>query len=327
MKRDLPCSDISDITGVTDGHASAENRGSRSAIDFEATWRFNPLLVRDGTPTGCAWGKWDDRRTERRTYTSPLLGQFYTIDILLSNTLVDCTKDGIAVCTRAGQFGAAQITPPGEQVRCRFERPLESVHLFIPSVTMREVVHRCRPSANEEFVLRDPAYRPDPLLGRFVGALAAAASVNGPMAPLFVESACQSVIAYLVRSQLQRDRAEVRPAGLQSWRLHKVTDFIQANSTTAMSLQAMADQAGLSRMHFAAQFLLATGMTPHRYLTESRLGIARRLLSEGTLSLAEIALETGFHSQAHFTTVFRKSTGLTPGRWRTQAMETDGLTT
>lgn len=255
---------------------------------------------------------------------SPSLEHVYTIEIFLSKTLVDCTKNGIALCTRAGQFGAAQITAPGEQIRCRFERPMKSVHLFVPAATMSEAIRRCQLAAAEEVSLQDPAFRSDPLLGRFVGALTTAASADGPVPPLFVESACQSVIAYLVRAQRQRERSPAQRAGLQSWRLHKVIAFIQANSRTTLSLQAMADEAGLSRMHFAAQFLLATGMTLHRYLTECRLGIAKQLLAEGSSSLAEVAPETGFHSQAHFTTVFRNFTGLTPGRWRYQARQTSG---
>jgi AraC family transcriptional regulator len=36
--------------------------------------------------------------------------------------------------------------------------------------------------------------------------------------------------------------------------------------------------------------------------------------------LVEIALATGFNSQAHFTTSFCEATGVTPARWRRERM-------
>ena len=42
------------------------------------------------------------------------------------------------------------------------------------------------------------------------------------------------------------------------------------------------------------------------------------MLAQGRLSLAEIALETGFGSQGNFNRIFRRRTGQTPGEFRKQ---------
>ncbi|EIM97537.1 AraC family transcriptional regulator [Paraburkholderia hospita] len=107
--------------------------------------------------------------------------------------------------------------------------------------------------------------------------------------------------------------------GLAPWRLKRAIEYIEDNLGEQISLTDLAERAGLSRMHFAAQFKLAMGLSPHAYLTEKRLGAAKSLLAEGRLPIAQIAFAVGFHTQAHFTTVFRKATGLTPKRWREQA--------
>ncbi|WP_262389812.1 helix-turn-helix domain-containing protein [Cupriavidus campinensis] len=323
MRRDFSCADATTMTAADAQAKPCTHAAAQTWLegDAESEWRDNSRLLREESAAACAWGRWSDRRREPRMLTSPLLDRHYTIEILLSDTVVDCHTGGAAVFTRGGQFGAAQVTPPGERVRCRFERPMESVILYIPTATMHETLHRCGRYIPAGFTLEDPRFRADPILGRFVGALSQAASPPDPSTTLFIEHACRTVIAYLVRAQLQSARAPDRPVGLQAWRLRKVMDFIGANATERITLQAMADHVGLSRMHFAAQFLLATGMTPHTYLTEARLGIAKRLLSEGQLALAAIAVQAGFHSQAHFTNVFRKSTGTTPGRWRAEAMD------
>ena len=78
----------------------------------------------------------------------------------------------------------------------------------------------------------------------------------------------------------------------------------------------LAKVAGLSRMHFAAQFRAATGYRPREYLLHQRIEHAKSLLSNTETPLAEVALTVGFCTQAHFSTVFKRVTGETPARWR-----------
>jgi AraC family transcriptional regulator len=85
-----------------------------------------------------------------------------------------------------------------------------------------------------------------------------------------------------------------------------------------LTLVDLAGAAGLSRMHFAAQFRAATGLRPHEYMLRRRVEKARCLLATSEMPIAEVAFSVGFCSQAHFTTVFRRFSGLTPNRWRQQ---------
>ncbi len=63
-------------------------------------------------------------------------------------------------------------------------------------------------------------------------------------------------------------------------------------------------------------FKSSTGMTPHRWLLDARIGRAKQLLLDGDLPLAEVALETGFSEQSHLTRVFRSLVGTTPAAWQ-----------
>jgi AraC family transcriptional regulator len=89
--------------------------------------------------------------------------------------------------------------------------------------------------------------------------------------------------------------------------------------THNISLSDLANVAGLSRMHFAAQFRAATGYRPHDYLLYQRIESAKEILSGTDVPLAQVALTVGFHAQAHFSTVFKRLTGDTPARWRCSA--------
>jgi len=78
----------------------------------------------------------------------------------------------------------------------------------------------------------------------------------------------------------------------------------------------MAAAAGLSRMHFAAQFRAATGLRPHHYLLTCRVQRAMAQMLVDDTPLAQLALAVGFQSQSHFSTVFKRLTGTSPAAWR-----------
>jgi AraC family transcriptional regulator len=104
--------------------------------------------------------------------------------------------------------------------------------------------------------------------------------------------------------------------GLPKWRLKRAVDYMAAHLGEPIGLTEIAASTGLTRMHFAAQFRVSTGLRPHEYLIRRRLERAQDLLSTSHIPLIEIALEVGFTTQAHFTTVFKRNVGESPGAWR-----------
>lgn len=109
--------------------------------------------------------------------------------------------------------------------------------------------------------------------------------------------------------------ARVRSA-LPKWRLKRVIEYVNMNLAERVSLADMAGAAGLSRMHFAAQFKVATGLRPHDFLLRRRIELAQELLAGTNQRIIDIALAAGFQTQAHFTTVFKRLVGDTPRQWR-----------
>jgi AraC-like DNA-binding protein len=103
---------------------------------------------------------------------------------------------------------------------------------------------------------------------------------------------------------------------LQKWRMKRVIDLVDSHLSRRITLADMASAAGLTRMHFAAQFRAATGMRPHDFILQRRIDRARELLGDPELTLVDVALSVGFQTQAHFTTVFKRFAGETPHRWR-----------
>jgi AraC family transcriptional regulator len=118
--------------------------------------------------------------------------------------------------------------------------------------------------------------------------------------------------------------AERPVGGLQKWRLRRVADYVDSHLSKKIALSDLAAVAGLSRMHFASQFRIATGLRPHEYLLRQRIRRAEELLRNTTLTIVEVAFSVGFQTQAHFTTVFKRIAGSTPAQWRNTHSAADG---
>jgi AraC family transcriptional regulator len=104
--------------------------------------------------------------------------------------------------------------------------------------------------------------------------------------------------------------------GLAPWQLRLARDTINAHLEEGLSLEQLAHECRLSVTHFAKAFARSTGISPHRWLMQRRVDVAKDLLLTTDSSLVEISLKCGFSDQSHFTRVFAKATGETPGRWR-----------
>jgi AraC family transcriptional regulator len=83
-----------------------------------------------------------------------------------------------------------------------------------------------------------------------------------------------------------------------------------------LSLQALANESGYSRVHFVRMFRAATGYSPHTYLLNLKLERARELLRNPSISLIDIALDCGFSSHSHMSRIFHKTIGVTPSAYR-----------
>jgi len=71
----------------------------------------------------------------------------------------------------------------------------------------------------------------------------------------------------------------------------------------------------LSSSQFARMFKASTGVSPHRYQLNTRIGKAQELLLMKRESLSMVAVATGFADQSHFTRTFKRVTGTTPHEW------------
>ena len=177
-------------------------------------------------------------------------------------------------------------------------------------------------AASQEAGVRFQCGLADPLLSASITALADELARPAQRGSLYADA-----IADVVGMHLMRLPATLAPistgmptrGGLSRAQLRRALEQLEDAIEGGIGLQALARAAGLSRTYFAEAFQRATGVSPHRYLTQRRVARAQTLLQHGALPLTEIALQCGFCNQAHFSQTFRQFTGTTPGRYRAQA--------
>jgi AraC-like DNA-binding protein len=78
----------------------------------------------------------------------------------------------------------------------------------------------------------------------------------------------------------------------------------------------MAEAAGLHADHFGRMFLKHMGVSPVRYLTQTRVSQACFLLEHTGQKVEQIAREVGFEDPLHFSRVFKGVVGVSPRGWR-----------
>ncbi|HYD60931.1 MAG TPA: AraC family transcriptional regulator [Noviherbaspirillum sp.] len=98
-------------------------------------------------------------------------------------------------------------------------------------------------------------------------------------------------------------------------RLERAAEFLSDNCTRPLKLEDVCSAANISASYLIRAFKKHYGMTPHAYLLNRRVQVARSLLKGGG-EIADVALEVGFSDQAHFQRVFKQFLAATPGQYR-----------
>jgi AraC-like DNA-binding protein len=169
-------------------------------------------------------------------------------------------------------------------------------------------------SASASFAFAAPAFADERVRRRFDAAFAhATAAARDALA-------CETVLLALVAS-LQR-HAAARAAGLPNDGaptpcIRRARARIDADPAAPVTLAELAAEAGISRWQLLRAFARELGVTPHAYVVQRRVALARRLLRarQARRALAEVALLAGFCDQSHLTRCFVRHVGVTPRRY------------
>jgi AraC-like DNA-binding protein len=144
------------------------------------------------------------------------------------------------------------------------------------------------------------------------------AARGDPSSRLLVQQAIDLLCMQLIRghSSLGALHTSAPRRGLADWQVKRVTTYMRDHLDQEIGLQELATLVNRSRFHFCTAFRMATGHTPHEWLTVQRIQRGKVLLTNPTLSITEIALTVGYQTPSAFAATFRKIAGVTPTEFR-----------
>lgn len=217
-----------------------------------------------------------------------------------------------SVSVRRGEVG---VCPRNEWHSISFVHPISMLSVHIDDKVVAEVALDL--TRNMGFTPTLPPVMDDGRIAHLLFALAEEQERGYPTGALLVDTLELAIVKLLVsREGPSQKTNSVVHFKLGPARLKRVLEFMHANLNRKVKLKHLAECAGLSTNFFSAQFHAETGVAPHRYMTELRIGLAKRLLRETRETVLEVAFATGFESQQHFATVFRRLVGVAPTTYR-----------
>jgi len=150
----------------------------------------------------------------------------------------------------------------------------------------------------------------DPLVEHVVRALMAELAAPEPAGRIYADS-----LAVALTTRLLQNYAPVGTTGrqlLSKPQIRRIVDFVEENLEGELTLEQLAEVAGMSIPHLTSLFRRTMGQSVHAYVMERRVQRARALLLDREMTISEVALETGFAHQSHLARWMRRLLGVTP---------------
>ena len=295
-----------------------DRREIAPALASDLSFIYPEAVVASSQPLGWQNLRALEMRHTISEWTTPPL-ENHCIIIQLGSSIDVTARLGDESFEQTLEPGAITIVPAGLTTHWRLSdaAPNETLHLYIDPQFLRTTAESIdldysQISIAPQFGIRDEHIHHIALSLRHE---LKDANVAGRLYAdsLAIVLAMQMVRRYSYFKDLRTSRGGMAPR-----KLRKALEFINNNldEEQAVGVAAVAVEVQMSYSHFARAFKQSMGVSPNVYMTEQRIGRAKKLLSETDLRIADIALRTGFASQSHFTSTFRKLVWTTPKAFR-----------
>lgn len=138
-----------------------------------------------------------------------------------------------------------------------------------------------------------------------------------PGSDVIVDKLSEVLFIHVIRAYMQQTGIKTGLlAALSDTQLGRAVRLVHEDPAHQWSVLNLAEKAGMSRSAFANHFQSVAGITPMQYVTNWRMQTAFEKLREGKDSVALIAEQSGYQTEASFRKAFKKQMGIGPGAVR-----------
>ncbi|MBD9541378.1 AraC family transcriptional regulator [Ensifer sp. ENS04] len=155
----------------------------------------------------------------------------------------------------------------------------------------------------------------DPIVGPLLAALTAEIARPQMGSATILSRMADLLAAQLIRCTVNCEKASTKGwlAAIRDPHIGRALAAMHRNPGYSWTLANLAGLAGQSRSIFAQRFSSVLGEGAARYLAGLRMQLARELLGQSGLSVAEVATRLGYASEASFARAFKRITNVSPG--------------
>ncbi len=209
--------------------------------------------------------------------------------------------------------GSLCILPRGSASVSSWREPAQVLHIYLASSLISRLAAELGGGDPADVELQWQFNIRDPLIQQIGLALKADLEQGCPVGTLYAESLTQSLALHLLHnySSLAACRDFPTHHGV-SHELQRVLDYIDEHIEEPLTLAVLASAGNISPSYLIRKFKQAIGQAPHQYLLQRRVERARELLSEGKMTIAEVAVAVGFADQSHLYRHFKRLMGFSP---------------
>lgn len=230
-----------------------------------------------------------------------------------------CRRDGRSRTVDA-ELGAISLMPAGGGQSWSTQGPIAFTHVYLDPERVDRAVVEAFDRSPSRVRLTDLLGRSEPLLSSLIEELRRELAAGEVAPALFLDSLFDAFVLGLLRRCSNLAEVTSRPpCSMAPRRLKRVLDCVEARLAEPITLDDLAETAGMSRFHFSRVFREETGVPPYAYLLGRRVDLAKSLLRDTQASLPEVMERTGFSSPTRFAANFRRATGRSPAQYRREA--------
>ena len=121
----------------------------------------------------------------------------------------------------------------------------------------------------------------------------------------------------LKRTLIDPTPSKIEITSLDEQLIDKAVKYVEDNiSRSDLSVEELARQMGMSRVHLYKKISALTGKSPIEFIRLLRLKRATQYLTESQLTIAEIAYKLGFNNPKYFSKYFKDEFGILPSEYQ-----------
>lgn len=155
-------------------------------------------------------------------------------------------------------------------------------------------------------------------------------SYNSGVHPFYIDAVSGNYARMIEQSRNCNETADIVPFMVKSYchlvknrsmssysaPIRQILVTVDASLDADLSLKRFASELFLNTSYLSALFKKEVGMTLTDYVNKNRIAYAKKLLKSTTLSIQNIATQSGISDIHYFNRLFRRETGVTPREWR-----------